>query len=323
MVNMSLAGGTGSGVGSYYTEILRDLYPRTCIINNVVWPFSTGEVTLQNYNFLLTLNKLYEHSDSLIVFENDNLHQICKRLIKTNSIKATNNKLNNEVTFNDLNSLIGHKLASLLQPSLNEFKHTNYLNEIVTDLCPTGDFKLLSLNNVPQLNTQSIEFSTFQWPGLYKHACRLLFTGGFMEEGLNWNIEAESKNNKSLSLSLFARGNLSSDDNQCEQNDLKENYFGSNFQNKFFSNIKWRSTYEPVKLYQQKRMFNRYEKSLTLLSNSQMPVFKIDSLVNKAWSMFSAKAYIHQYIKYGNFEEEELLNAFIFTEQLIKNYKNI
>ena len=70
-------------------------------------------------------------------------------------------------------------------------------------------------------------------------------------------------------------------------------------------------------------MFNRYEKSLTLLSNSQMPVFKIDSLVNKAWSMFSAKAYIHQYVKYGNFEEEELLNAFIFTEQLIKNYKNI
>jgi len=54
-----------------------------------------------------------------------------------------------------------------------------------------------------------------------------------------------------------------------------------------------------------------------------MPVFKIDSLVSKAWNMFSAKAYIHQYVKYGNFEEEELLNAFIFAEQLIKNYKNI
>lgn len=169
MVCMSLAGGTGSGVGSYYTEILRDQYPRTCIINNVVWPFSTGEVTLQNYNFLLTLNKLYEHSDSLIVFENDNLHQICKRLIKTTAITSNraSNKINNEVTFNDLNSLIGHKLGSFLQPCLNELKQSNYLNEIVNDLCPTNDFKLLSLNNVPQVSNHSIEFSTFQWPGKY------------------------------------------------------------------------------------------------------------------------------------------------------------
>jgi tubulin delta len=58
LVCMSLAGGTGSGVGSYYTEVLRDEYPRTCIVNSCVWPFSTGEVILQNYNFLLTLNKL-------------------------------------------------------------------------------------------------------------------------------------------------------------------------------------------------------------------------------------------------------------------------
>ena len=159
MVCMSLAGGTGSGVGSYYTEILRDMYPRTCIINNVVWPFSTGEVILQNYNFLLTLNKLYEHSDGLIVFENDNLHQICKRLIKNSS------KAKNEVTFDDLNSLIGHKLASVLQPCLSEFNQTNYLNEIITDLCPSNDFKLLSLNNVPQMNSQSIEFSSYQWSG--------------------------------------------------------------------------------------------------------------------------------------------------------------
>ena len=136
----------------------------------MVWPFSTGEVTLQNYNFLLTLHKLYEHSDSLIVFENDNLHQICKRLIKTASATThgrASNKSHTEVTFNDLNNLIAHKLASVLQPCLNEFKQTNFLNEIVNDLCPSNDFKLLSLNNVPQLNCQSIEFSSHQWPGWF------------------------------------------------------------------------------------------------------------------------------------------------------------
>ena len=54
-----------------------------------------------------------------------------------------------------------------------------------------------------------------------------------------------------------------------------------------------------------------------------MPVYKIDNLIEKAWKMFTAKAYIHQYTKYENFEEEQLLNAFISTEQIVKNYKNI
>ena len=315
MVCMSLAGGTGSGVGSYYTEVIRDLYPRTCIINSCVWPFSTGEVILQNYNFLLTLNKLYEHSDAVIVFENDNLHQICKRFNLSISSKK-------EITFNDLNSLIGHKLGSVLQPCDTGLINSNYLNEIVADLCPNNDYKLLSLNNVPQISKESIEFSSYQWPGLYKHARQLLFTGGFMEEGLNWNEEIDpGKNlNKSLSLSLFARGVESQ---SLEQLELKEKFFGPSFESKYFANEMYRSVCCPVRLWSNPRMFNKYEKSLTLLSNSQAPVFKIDSLVGKAWKMFSSKAYVHQYEKYGGFEEEQLLHAFIFAEQLIKNYKKI
>ena len=81
--------------------------------------------------------------------------------------------------------------------------------------------------------------------------------------------------------------------------------------------------HNPVNLWYQPRMFNNYEKSLTLLSNSQLPAFKIDNLVAKAWRMYSSKAYVHQYVKYGNFEEEVLLNAFINAEQLIKNYKSL
>lgn len=34
----SLAGGTGSGVGAYVTEMLRDHYPSSFQVNQVVWP---------------------------------------------------------------------------------------------------------------------------------------------------------------------------------------------------------------------------------------------------------------------------------------------
>ena len=177
---MSLAGGTGSGVGSYYTELLRDLYPRTSIINTCVWPFSTGEVTLQNYNFILTLNKVYEHSDAVIVLENDVLHRMCKQFTMGGSKATSTNKSaasnslatqKNEITFDDLNELIAHKLSSVFQPCSKTVYQTvnmeNCAHQILTDLCPNLDYKLLSLNNVPLINIYSFDFITFEWPGLY------------------------------------------------------------------------------------------------------------------------------------------------------------
>ncbi len=36
---LSLAGGTGSGVGAYLNQCLRDEYPHCFILNQVVWPY--------------------------------------------------------------------------------------------------------------------------------------------------------------------------------------------------------------------------------------------------------------------------------------------
>lgn len=44
MAMMSVAGGTGSGVGTYVTECLRDIYPKSFILNHLTWPYGTGEV---------------------------------------------------------------------------------------------------------------------------------------------------------------------------------------------------------------------------------------------------------------------------------------
>lgn len=56
----SLAGGTGSGLGSFITHSLRRLWPEAFIINQLVFPYTTGEVVLQNYNIILTISNLYK-----------------------------------------------------------------------------------------------------------------------------------------------------------------------------------------------------------------------------------------------------------------------
>ena len=62
LVLMSVAGGTGSGLGAYITELLRDSYPHTSIVNPVIWPYLSGDVIVQNYNALLTVAHLSEAS---------------------------------------------------------------------------------------------------------------------------------------------------------------------------------------------------------------------------------------------------------------------
>lgn len=53
MAMMSVAGGTGSGVGTYVTQCLRDVYPKSFILNHLTWPYGTGEVTDSQQRFIM------------------------------------------------------------------------------------------------------------------------------------------------------------------------------------------------------------------------------------------------------------------------------
>lgn len=43
----SLAGGTGSGMGTRVSEALRDHFASSFVFNTVVWPYKSGEVIVQ------------------------------------------------------------------------------------------------------------------------------------------------------------------------------------------------------------------------------------------------------------------------------------
>jgi hypothetical protein len=46
----SIAGGTGSGLGSKIMEKFKEEYGKAKLVNVVVWPHPKGETPLQNYN---------------------------------------------------------------------------------------------------------------------------------------------------------------------------------------------------------------------------------------------------------------------------------
>ena len=100
MMMHSIAGGTGSGLGSFVLERLNDKFPKKLIQTYSVFPNAQeGDVVVQPYNSLLTLKRLTNHADSVVVLDNGALARLCAdRLhIQTPSFDQTNQLVNSSL----------------------------------------------------------------------------------------------------------------------------------------------------------------------------------------------------------------------------------
>uniref|UniRef100_A0A8D0FI53 Tubulin delta chain n=1 Tax=Strix occidentalis caurina TaxID=311401 RepID=A0A8D0FI53_STROC len=255
---MSMAGGTGSGLGAFVTQCLRDAFPTSFILNHVIWPYGTGEVIVQNYNSVLTLSHLYQSSDALLVHENDVIHKICAQLM---NIK--------QISFRDVNQVIAHQLGSVFQPTYTAEGGLHYSrNPLGIDWQVQPPSRLLPpLQPFPN---RPLHFNT--------SIANLVILRG--------------KDTHSVDLGSFRDPSLYTS---------------------------WLNPRDAFNAWKTPRAFNKYEKSASLVSNSQFLLKPLDNVVGKAWNMFASKAYIHQYTKFG-IEEEDFLDSFTALEQVISSY---
>lgn len=78
LISHSIGGGTGSGLGTKITEALSDEMPDVTRLNAAVMPYHFGEVIVQHYNSVLCLAKVAQHSDGVLLFDNDVAHDMCR-----------------------------------------------------------------------------------------------------------------------------------------------------------------------------------------------------------------------------------------------------
>ena len=78
MLLHSIAGGTGSGLGSYLLERMNDRYPKKLIQTYSVFPDTQGggDVVVNPYNSLLAMRRLTQNADSVVVLDNGALSRI-------------------------------------------------------------------------------------------------------------------------------------------------------------------------------------------------------------------------------------------------------
>ena len=133
----SIAGGTGSGLGSRITKELRNQFAREFILSVVVAPHRSGETALQNYNAVLCLEVLNQYADAILLLENDLALRVLSEVAVTASAASTasascdsasianawSDSMSNSsqqdhkpITLNDINQYFARGLACLLSP---------------------------------------------------------------------------------------------------------------------------------------------------------------------------------------------------------------
>eukprot|EP01029_Cantina_marsupialis_P010287 TRINITY_DN2341_c0_g1_i1.p1 TRINITY_DN2341_c0_g1~~TRINITY_DN2341_c0_g1_i1.p1 ORF type:complete len:459 (-),score=107.55 TRINITY_DN2341_c0_g1_i1:322-1698(-) len=95
----SIAGGTGSGMGSYMLEQISDLFPKKLMQTYSVFPGENDSI-VQPYNCILSMKRLALNADAVTVIDNTSLNQIMhERLnIKDPSIQETNTLISTVMT---------------------------------------------------------------------------------------------------------------------------------------------------------------------------------------------------------------------------------
>ncbi|OAA57709.1 Tubulin [Cordyceps fumosorosea ARSEF 2679] len=78
MMLHSIAGGTGSGLGSFLLERLNDAFPKKIVQTYSVFPDTTnaGDVVVHPYNSILSMRRLTQNADSVVVLDNGALSRI-------------------------------------------------------------------------------------------------------------------------------------------------------------------------------------------------------------------------------------------------------
>lgn len=151
----SVAGGTGSGVGSLLLELLNDRYGSKKIASTFsVFPSNekTSDVVVQPYNTMLTLRRLIDFGDATFVFDNDSLNTLGNMFIGSGLEK----NLNCSTAFEGANKLISYVAAGITNPlRFPSYMYSSY-ESIISTVVPTPELKFLLSSIAPYSNIPGV-----------------------------------------------------------------------------------------------------------------------------------------------------------------------
>ncbi|KAL4895865.1 tubulin-domain-containing protein [Aspergillus ambiguus] len=135
----SIAGGTGSGLGSFILERMNDRFPKKLIQTYSVFPDTqSADVVVNPYNSLLAMRRLSQNADSVVVLDNGALSRIVADRLHVQ-----------EPSFQQTNQLV----STVMSASTTTLRYPGYMHNdlcgIVASLIPTPRSHFLITSYTP------------------------------------------------------------------------------------------------------------------------------------------------------------------------------
>lgn len=297
ILSHSIAGGTGSGFGSYLLEALNDKYPKKLIQTYSVFPNQgeSADVVVQPYNSMLSLKRLALCADAVVVVDNTALNRIAEERLELK-----------DPSFKETNSIVSTVMAA----STTTLRYPGYMNNdlvgLVASLVPTPRCHFLMTGYTP-LNISKDVVSRIRKTSVLDVMRRLLQPKNIM-------VSCGTKKGCYLSILNIIQGDIDPKDVHKSLQRIREK--------KMVKFIPWGPAGIQVALSKQSPYMQYKHRVSGLMMANHSNIHSLFETILKNYMKFrKRKAFFSNYTNVDKFELHEFTSAEEVVKSLIGEYK--
>ena len=292
----SIGGGTGSGLTSYLSQLLKDEYYDRLITSYTVYPSNrASDIVIEPYNMMLTMPSLLSYHDMNACIDNETLFDISSRLFH-----------NERPDFRDLNEYICNIISSSTAGIRFKGSLNMDLRKLAMNILPFPRLKFLSISDAPLMYNAARKYTKISIDTLITE---LFHSHQFLSD-IQVGQDTHGWNGKYLAASIIFRGSPQNEYNillnECEMEyGLMKIVDELRYSDESFSSIP--NNLHSTLIYQPSAS---YPLTGTLFANNTAIKHLFSRNLKRFNKFYNKKAFIQYYTMNGTLDEdfEEAIN---------------